>query len=167
MFKKPTSNTADMIAQAKQSTLMAKARLLKTFEFVPDDKLDWTPAEPARTSLQIVAHCGTANKAFATVLRGEDLPITGTPEEAAALIREGGKDIKTREEAVQLVEDSTAEIMEALDGVTAQMTSTSPNSPFGPIPFPFWMILPADHMGGHASQLNYIQTIWGDLQDHN
>jgi hypothetical protein len=65
-----------------------------------------------------------------------------------------------------MVEDSTAAVLEALDSVTAEMLDTAPLSPFGPFPFAFWMQLPAEHMKAHASQIDYLQTIWGDLENH-
>ena len=50
--------------------------------------------------------------------------------------------------------------------MTAERFATSPNSPFGPMPMAFWVNLPGMHMGSHASQIDYLQTIWGDLVDH-
>jgi len=157
---------SEMIAQSKQSVETGKARLLKVFEFVPDDKLAWSPSPDARTPLQIVAHCGASNGAFATILRGEKLQMPTDPAEASALIRKGGSDVKSREVAIQMVESSTAEVIAALDKVSEDLAASSPDSPFGPIPFTFWMGVPGDHMGGHAHQIAYIQTIWGDFQDH-
>lgn len=155
-----------LIAQSKKETETAKATLLKTFEFVPEDKLNWSPSSTARTPLQIVAHCGAANGAFAALLRGEPLPLSADPEEATLQIRNAGMDITTREGAVQLVEDSTAAVLQALDQVTEEKLGTSPESPFGAIPYPFWMHVPGDHMRGHAHQIDYIETIWGDYEDH-
>lgn len=161
-----TMNTEDRIAEAKQKTEAATARLLATFAHVPEDKLRWSPSSTARTALQIVAHCGASNRAFAAILRGEPLPLPASLEEAMVVIRAGGKDVATREEAVKLVEDSTAEIMTALDTVTADRIETTPQSPFGPMPFAVWMTIPPDHMGGHSRQIDYLQTVWGDIDDH-
>ena len=160
-------DVSEMVAQSKKAAESGKARLLKVFEFVPDDKLTWSPSPHARTPIQIVAHCGVANGAFATILRGEKLRLPKDPVEAAALIRKGGSDVTSREVAIQIVESSTAEVLAALDNVSEELAATSPDSPFGPIPFPFWMGVPGDHMEGHAHQIEYIQTIWGDIQDHN
>ena len=154
------------IGEIKQTTEQAKARLLKTFGFVPDDKLTWSPSQSARTALQIVAHCGMSNQAFATLLRGEELDFPSDPKEAAALIRQGGQDIATREEAIQLLDTATAAVIQALDKATPELLASSPNSPFGPLPYTFWMGVPSMHMSGHANQIDYIQTIWGDYQDH-
>jgi len=165
----PTQDAAAFraqIEQTKAATEQAMGRLLTTFKFVPDDKLGFTPSPTARTPLHLVGHCGMANMAFATVIRGEDLPVFGSPEEAAEQVRNAGREIASREEAVRLVEESTAAVLAALDGVTPDQLSTFPNSPFGPMPFPFWMNLASIHMSAHASQIDYIQTIWGDFEDH-
>ncbi|CAN5668084.1 hypothetical protein BH11ARM2_BH11ARM2_00540 [soil metagenome] len=99
-------------------------------------------------------------------LRGEKLDMPSDPAEASAMFRNGGKDAKTREEAVKSVEDSTSAVLAALDSITEERAASSPDSPFGPIPFAFWMQVPPMHMTGHARQLDYIETIWGDVQDH-
>ena len=156
----------ELVARTKEDTERAKAQLLRTFEFVLDEKLLWSPAPSARTAVQIVSHCGMANFAFATALRGEEFELSADPTEAAVQIRLAGREIATREEAVKLVEDSTAEVLEALDNVSEAMLETEPLSPFGPFPFTFWMSLPSDHMTAHVSQIDYLQTIWGDLESH-
>jgi hypothetical protein len=159
-------NLSEQIAQVKRDTQMAKEQLLRTFEFVPEDKLRWSPSPMARHALWIVGHCGIANQAFATSLRGEELPLNVSPEEASAQILAAGRDISSREEAIKLVKDSTTELLQALDNVTEEMLETSPMSPFGPFPFVFWMRLPAEHIKSHSFQIDYLQTIWGDLESH-
>ena len=156
----------ELVAQAKEGAEQAKARLLRTFEFVPEDKLRWSPSSSARTALQIVAHCGLGNRAFAAIIRGEEMPLSGTPQEAAVQIRASDVNPATREEAVAMVEDSVAEVLEALDGVTDEMLDTTPTSPFGPLPFAYWMGLSSNHTGFHTAQIEYLQTIWGDLESH-
>ncbi len=82
------------------------------------------------------------------------------------VIRAAGRNTATREDAVKLAQDSTAEILNALDSVTLERIETAPQSPFGPIPFAVWMTILPDHMGGHTRQIDYLQTIWGDTSDH-
>lgn len=160
------NRSAELIAQAREAAERAQADLLKTFEFVPEDRLAWSPSPTARTPLWIAAHCGAANAAFAAILRGEPLPLPTDPAEAAAFIRAAGRETATRAEAVRSIQDSSAEVLMALDGVTPALLATSPSSPFGPLPFRVWMQVPFLHMMGHARQLDYLQTIWGDVQDH-
>jgi hypothetical protein len=158
--------TAAKIGQAKDATERAAADLRKTFAAVPDDKLDWSPSPTARTPLWLVGHCGAASSAIAALLRGEPLPLPGDTADAAALIRAAGQGVATRAEALSLLDASTAEVLAALDSVTPARVETVPDSPFGQMPFAFWMEVPANHTVAHARQLDYLQTIWGDLQDH-
>ena len=159
-------NVSELIDETKRAVEEGMQQLLKTFAFVPEERLNWSPSPTARTPLQIVAHCGASNGAFAAILRGEKLQIPSDPKEAAAQVREGGKDIKTREGAIKSVQESSAAVLAALDAVTPEMASSHPDSPFGKIPFVFWMRLPGDHMKAHAHQIDYLETIWGDLDNH-
>jgi hypothetical protein len=34
------------------------------------------------------------------------------------------------------------------------------------VPVRFWLAQGSEHMAGHAGQLQYLQTIWGDLDNH-
>jgi hypothetical protein len=65
-----------------------------------------------------------------------------------------------------LIETNTGKVLEALDQVTEDRLGSTTSTPFGPIPYMVWVNLPAAHLAGHAAQLAYLQTIWGDLQDH-
>ncbi len=156
----------ELISRTKQDVEMTKERLLRTFAFVPEDKLTWSPSPTSRHALWIAGHCGVANGAFAALLRSEEASLPASPEEAMVQIWNGGRDVASREEAVKLVEDSTTQVLQALDNVGEEMLETSPMSPFGPFPFAFWMQLPAEHMKAHAPQIDYLQTIWGDLETH-
>jgi hypothetical protein len=159
-------NVSELVSQCIQSAEGSKAQLLSTFEFVPEDKLTWSPPGSARSAINIVAHCGLANQAFATVLRGEPLEIPEDRASARERIRNAGSEMTDRAEAVRLLESSTAEIVDALKNVKADQIESMPDSPFGPIPFTFWMQLSGLHMSGHARQIDYLQTIWGDLDEH-
>jgi hypothetical protein len=155
----------DQIGQIKAGVERASAALLKTFEFVPDDKLTWSPSATARTPLWIVGHCGQANEAFARGIRGEAFPPMSM-EEFGQMVWNAGRDTKTREEAVQRVKSSTAEILAALDALTPERLAGSVQTPMGPMPMSFWVTFADGHMMGHACQIEYIQTIWGDQQNH-
>lgn len=156
------TTVADCQARAKQ----AAERLLKTFRFVPEDKLKWSPSKSARNSLGIVAHCCLANRMFAKVLRGEPISPMPTREEVHALSRKFEATVRSRAAAVRLLKASCKETVAALGTMTPKRFATSPNSPMGPLPMALWMNLPGMHMSHHKAQIDYLQTIWGDLVDH-
>ena len=157
---------SEMIAGSKGIVEGAKTRLLTVFEFVPDDKLNWSPSPESRTPVQIVSHCGAANDAFARTIRGEKLELPSNPAEAAAMIRKAGSEVTSREVAVRMIEDTVAQVLSALDNVKREDLDTSPVSPVGPLPFSWWMSFAGKHMEGHTHQMSYVQTIWGDYDDH-
>ena len=156
---------ASQIDAAKSETARASEALLKTFAFVPDEKLGWSPSETSRSGLWILGHCGSANAAFARGIRGEAFPPMSL-EEFSRMVWEAGKDTATREEAVRSVQESTAEVLTALDGLTPERGAGMVQTPFGPMPMAFWMTFAGGHMTGHAHQVEYLQTVWGDHQGH-
>jgi hypothetical protein len=158
--------TNELIAQAKAATEKAKDGLLTMFEAVSEARLNWSPSPTARTPVWLVAHCGAANNAFATILRGEPWLMPHNPTERDAIIRAGGQEVTTRAEAIRSIEDSTTAILQALDAITDDLAQGVPESPFGAIPYTFWMTATVSHTEYHRCQLAYLQTIWGDLQDH-
>ena len=156
----------EVVAEAQAGARKATERLSKGLGFVPDDKLNWSPSPTARTSLAIVAHCTLANRFFAQLLRGEPISPMPTPQQMHESMRQFETTIRDRAEAVRQLEASCEEVVAALGKMTAKRLATSADSPFGPLPMTVWMSLPGLHMGGHAAQLDYLQTIWGDLVTH-
>ncbi len=153
------------IEQAKQAVNTAKDRLLKTFSFVPNDKLNWSPSPTAKNALRIAAHAAVGNYANASLIRGEKLKTT-SPSEMMAFVYAEEKKVTSRDQAVKLIEDSCKTVLAALDGLTEQKMATSVASPFGTFPMMFWMNFPSSHMEYCAAQIDYLQTIWGDLEIH-
>ena len=104
----------ETIADCQSRVKKAAERLLKTFSFVPDDKLNWSPSKTARTALAVVAHCVQANQMFAMVLRGEAISPMPTPERNARASRKFEATIRDRAEAVRQLEASCEEVVAAL-----------------------------------------------------
>jgi hypothetical protein len=154
------------IAPIKADMQRAAADLLNTLAFVPDDRMAWSPSESARSALWIVGHCGEANRAFSRGLRGETMGAPIAPEEFGRMIYLAGRDTRTREEAVRAIEETTQDLLAALDDLTEARLAGSVEGPFGTLPMELWITFPNLHMTGHARQIDYLQTVWGDLQDH-
>ena len=144
----------------------ARDYLLNTFSFVPDDKRFYSPAKGARSAQQLVVHCGMVNGFFAKIIRNEELESPPDRDAFRDVLMAEESKIVDQTEAIELVRSSTDEAIAAIRAVTPESFASSPNSPFGPMPMAFWISLPGIHMKAHASQLDYLQTIWGDYQDH-
>lgn len=160
------SSLPETIAEAKGRVVATRDDLLTTFAHVPEERLDWSPSEHARSALWLVGHCGAANVAFATFLRGESFPMPDNLGEAMVAIRDGGRDVRTRAAAERSVRESCEEVLAALDTVSGERMGSMSQTPFGPMPYAMWIEASRTHMGDHARQLDYLQTIWGDLADH-
>ncbi len=158
--------TLEVVAKAKADVRQSSARLLHLLSFVPDDKLDWSPAATSRSSIRIVAHCGVVNAMFAQVITGTLPEEFLSPKQVFAhAVAEEAK-FTTREGVVSYVHETTAQLCAAMDTVTTVNIGSAPNSPFGPMPMPFWLSVAGQHALAHSGQLEYLQTIWGDLDPH-
>ncbi len=157
---------SELIGQAKMVTDMAKEKFLKTFSFVPDDKLNWTPAPTSKSCLRLAAHIAVSGHFMAAALRGEKMPY-GSFEEMFAKIDEQEKSITTREAAVSAIEQSVVAVHAAQDSITPERLAGSIDMPGGhQMPMAAFVMLPGRHIFDHASQVDYIQTMWGDLENH-
>jgi hypothetical protein len=75
--------------------------------------------------------------------------------------------ITTRESVVALLIETTAELSNAMTAVTTEKVADPTNSPFGAMPLAFWIDESVAHLNCHGHQLEYLQTIWGDLDNHS
>lgn len=155
----------EAIERSKAQVVNCKDRLLKTFAAVPDDKVTWSPSPTAKSALRIVAHIGVTNFGFTGLLRGQESQFASFEELFAYFDHEEAK-ITSREQAVKLIEDSSNAVLAALDELSEEKMASEVKGPFGTMPMTFWMALPGRHADNHASQIDYLQTIWGDLGIH-
>lgn len=158
--------TSEVVAQAKCNFERSSDRLIHLLSFVPDDKLLWAPSPTAKSSLRIVVHCALTNTFFANVITGSLPERMPSAEEFFSSLHGAEEKINTRENAIAVLKGTTAELCKAIDTVNSENLNTAPNSPFGPMPMKFWLDLGGQHEAGHVGQLEYLQTIWGDLDNH-
>lgn len=155
----------EVIGQAKQNIVRGKERLLKTFSFVPDDKLAWSPTPTSKSALRIVAHIGISNEGMAGIVRGEKPPFSDMRELFAMIDAEELK-IASRAAAVQLVEEGTNQALAALDSLTPEQLGGMAGLPGAEMPMAQFIMVIGMHMLNHAAQIDYLQTTWGDLENH-
>jgi len=159
-------STSELVEQIKGNVKRYNQRLLHLLTFVPDDKLTWTPAPTSKSALRIVAHCALTNKFFAQAISGKSPAVLPPAEEFFANLNAAELEYSTRESAIALLEGSACELCTALASVNEETIKLDANSPFGPMPVRFWMDLGVEHTAGHVGQMEYLQTIWGDLDSH-
>jgi hypothetical protein len=154
----------EVIGQAKQSIVMGKERFLKTFSFVPDDKLNWSPTPTAKSALRIAAHIGLSNQGMAGIVRGEKFPFASMKEMWEA-VEPAEKAITTREQAIKQIEDGAIAALAALDALTPERLAADAGLPM-PMPMAQFVMILGAHVASHAAQIDYLQTCWGDMENH-
>jgi hypothetical protein len=155
----------ETVENTKTAFLATKGRLLKTFDATPNDRLNWSPSESARTPIELVAHCANSLHWLHTSFAGEPMPKLTTAEfDELHLSRD--KQFHSREQVVAHLEAESAAFLSWLDQVSEEQLASTWQSPFGGVPMTLAITFPARHADGHVSQLEYVQTIYGDRVWH-
>jgi len=157
--------TRATIDQCQTYLTSVKGRLLTTFAAVPDDKLNWKPSPTAKSAIQLAAHAANSNFSLSRMIRRDPAPV-GSMEELHEAMAKAEAAITTREQLIETLEKSTAEVIAALSTLDDESIVAIVPSPFFTAPMSFWMNLPARHIDNHAAQIDYLQTIWGDQEWH-
>ena len=155
--------TQAAIDSSKKMLEMVAQRFKLTLGYVPDDKLNFKPAETCKSPLQIAAHVAVSNYNFITIIKGE---LAGDPTEMFAESHRREQAITTREQALAEFDASIKAVQAELDNITDERFHSEIQTPIINAPMIFWMNLPARHIDNHASQIDYIQTIYGDMDWH-
>jgi len=153
----------EMIGHAIGFAEAGKGQFLKTFGAIADDKYGWSPAEGAKTPIQLAAHIAVSNYGFAMMFSGEELPPM---EEMFAKMAEEEAKLDTIDKVTAAIDDSHAKLV----GVLQNMTEEQYNAPAPPV---FEGMKNGDlifyvgtHYYSHAAQVDYIQTCYGDHEFH-
>jgi hypothetical protein len=166
----------DAISQTKAEFVQATNRLARILATTPDDKINWSPSPTARSPLHVAVHAllwvdnicyrvlrgATSHYCFA----GKEFPFESR-EAMHAAGRAMEQEYTTREQVVGLLEAVSARYIAYLDALTPeQLASTVDAIALGYFPMAVAITFPAGHIDGHISQMEYIQTIYGDLDFH-
>lgn len=155
----------DLIENVKQRTTAAMEMFLRNFSKVPDDKLNWTPTPTSKSALRVAAHTALYAGRFASMIRNRALPAPENLDEWVAKNVAEEEAVTSRTEMERIFRAGTAEVLAALDGLSAadlEMTLESGQgwsmSMSQVVAFPAW------HATLHLGQIDYLQTCWGDQE---
>ncbi len=139
---------------------------LKTFSFVPDDKLNWTPSGTAKSAIRIAAHTALYAGNFAKMIREQKLPTDDIPE-FVARIEDAAEALTSQTEIESLFRKNTDEVIAAFDTLTPEAIGIDLDTSLGwSMPITTSMNLPGTHALSHAAQIDYLQACWGDQNVH-
>ena len=142
------------------------AQLVRTVEATPDDKMEWQPMDNGRTALDLLGDAAQTaamtQKMVAT--RGEFKP---SREEFGKLKAERAG--WTRAEALQQLQDSTAQLLETLREASEEDLAEPLHLSIGggmTMPLGGWAMMAYRTFVSRMAQINYIQTLYGDFDSH-
>jgi hypothetical protein len=121
-----------------------------TFEAVPEDKLDYKPSDTAKSARELIQHLLYGNGMMLGGFGVECNPAEGSADRADLIDR-----LKSSTE--QLVAKFEAVPDEAMDTIVPFLSG---------MPMPRFLMAASWHMARHAGHSDYLQTIWGDMEDH-
>jgi len=154
------------IEAAKKNFEQTSSNLLKNLAAIPDEKVGWSPSPSSRTPLEIAFHCAGTVAAIQGSMDGENTIPKVTTEQFDKHFREQESKHLTRDEVVKMINENSAAYVAWLSELSEEKFAGTWSSPFGEIPIAVAITIPADHMSKHVSQIEYIQTIYGDRVWH-
>jgi len=146
------TETAEVLRDLLANNLAKATRhVLATFAAVPDDKLDYKPSDTAKSARENLAHLIGGNAHVGSLLGAEMPPV---PED------------KSRGSLVAAFEGGTTALLEIVRSMPPERFDESVDFFGRPRSIPTFLLIIEWHLSRHAAQIDYLQTIWGDLEDH-
>jgi hypothetical protein len=143
---------------------MGRSELERTAKAVPEDKLNWKPLDNGRTVLDALSDAAQAPTLCTAMLRGT---LQMGPELFQQLAQE--RAAWTREDALQYLEWSTQQLLEEIEKVSDEKLDEPLTLPMGggmTLPVGAWILMAYRSFMSRTAQINYIQTLYGDLDRH-
>ena len=135
---------------------------LTTAKHVPADKAEWKPEGKGRCAKAVLEHLGASNFALTKVLKNEPLSVKVT----RATRGSAAMPTPSYAEAVKQFQASGEAMAHTMGSVADAALNDGRTMPWGePGTVGFVMALAGIHVSYHMGQLNYLQTLWGDLED--
>jgi hypothetical protein len=155
----------DEIDASKKRAVSGMDLFLRNFSYVPDDKLNWTPVPSSKSALRIAAHTALYAGRFASMIRERRLPVPENLEQWLAERNAEEVAVTNREDVEKIFRAGTAEVIAALDGLSAADVELTLDSGQGwTAPMRQLMALPGWHATLHTGQIDYLQTCWDDQE---
>lgn len=153
----------NLVDSCKKSAVQNMEIFLRNFSHVPDEKLDWTPTHTAKSAIRIAAHTALYAGRFAKMIKDRKLPAPDNLTEWLAERNAEEIAVTCREDIETIFRTGTAEVIEALDSLTAEEIGSSLDSGQGwSMSMNFLMNLPGWHATLHTGQIDFLQTCWDD-----
>lgn len=160
-----TNKVSNTVENAKSEFNRAKNKMNHLLATTPDDRINWSPSDSCRTPIHQVAHAALAITGIQDFISGKPFPFASM-EDLDAFSRNAEKEYSTREQVLALLEGNSSSYFKWLDSLTDDQLSSVLETKMGTFPMSFAVTFPAQHIQTHCAQMEYIQTIYGDLNWH-
>lgn len=135
---------------AKQRLSTGLRRVLVAFEATPDERLDFKPSETANSPRELMRHLIDGN-GYVSGCFGIQAAATETASE--------------RDLIVAQLSETTQAILDRIEGLSDDEVNSSVDFFGHPMPMADFMMVSEWHFTRHAGQLDYVQTIYGDMEN--
>lgn len=155
--------TKDLILNLLQT---GQQSLIRTFNAVPDDKLNWAPMDKGRTALDVFSEAAQTCQMITLLIesKGETKP---SPEMFAQMRTERAN--WTKDDAVAAMNTNSAALYTALGTLSEEDLARPVTLPMGggtTMPLSAWIMMAYRTFISRFAQINYIQTLYGDTDMH-
>ncbi len=146
---------------AQQTIRMAEA-LAHFIQTSHEDRLTWRPGAegdaPTRSILEQVGECVQVNHLFAALLRGESISTPSGPRPDITFVDAA--------DAQRQLLASAEDLSGAIRGLSEADIERIYQHPRGPMRGENMILMGYRNMAYHAGQINFIQTLYGDMEFH-
>lgn len=142
----------------------AAADLFRSARTMPQDKLEWKPAETSRSPLELVQEIVQTTGWTTIILNNRGLPDLGEDPESDA--RDERKAWATLDACETELNNRTPALFEAIQNFPVDQLKETVDLPWGTmswlqvIDYAYWNIR------YHDGQIQYVQTMYGDTEMH-
>lgn len=137
----------------------------KTIIFVatatPLDKHHWKPLGNGRSIVAQVVECAQANRKWADILR-----TRAWVDYSEAILQKALTELNTMEKATAELRKTAEILAQAIASVPDEDMAGAIEGPWGAYSLPRCCLHAYWNMVYHEGQINYIQTLYGDFEEH-
>ena len=155
--------TKDLILNLLQT---GEQSLIRTFNAVPDDKLNWKPLDQGRTALDAFSEAAQTCSMMTQLVesKGETKP---SREMFAKMSAERAS--WTKDDALAAMNTGAAALYTAIGVLSEDELAMPITMPMGggmTMPMSAWIMMAYRGFISRMAQINYIQTLYGDMESH-
>jgi len=140
--------------------------LFRTARAMPEDKIDWKPMEHGRTVLDQLQEVAQATTFFSAVLEKKGDPQFSAEHWEQA--REARKAWDTLDKCEEVCKANTEKLFELIRGLSEEDLDTTIKFEGSDRDYSLAEVMSfhQTHLNYHHGQLNYMQTLYGDTENH-